>query len=277
MRIVRDEALQNELEENGFITFPCLNTDTVRQLSLLFDSVKEAHVFNGKYHHSTFHTGDIALSKKVSDAITHCIQTAITDLFIDYEVFVANFMIKEPGEVSEVCPHQDWTYVDENKFQSLNLWIPLQDVNEDNGCLTMLKGSHSLFYSHRPSPQYPGIFDPVMDKVRNHMESVPMKSGEGILFYHSLLHGSLPNLTNQRRVNIVVGLHNKGAQLQHLVFKPSEEKIYEYVILPEEFSKIMLPGFLESKTPEAIMQPVFPQITQPSFLAHFPNLSDSND
>ena len=35
-------------------------------------------------------------------------------------------------------PHQDWSIVDEESFRSYNVWIPLVNVDENNGAIQVL-------------------------------------------------------------------------------------------------------------------------------------------
>jgi ectoine hydroxylase-related dioxygenase (phytanoyl-CoA dioxygenase family) len=42
-------------------------------------------------------------------------------------------MVKSKGENGSLHPHQDWNIVDEREFNSYNIWLPLVDVNAENG------------------------------------------------------------------------------------------------------------------------------------------------
>src|SRR5690242_1133759 len=114
--MLTNPELQLQLEQNGFVKFPFLKAETVAKLKLLYGQFESEHLFTGRYHHSTFHIGNRNIAETVDTGIKEIIQKEISKFFFDYELFVANFMVKEPGNESEVPPHQDWTYVDEPKY-----------------------------------------------------------------------------------------------------------------------------------------------------------------
>jgi Phytanoyl-CoA dioxygenase (PhyH) len=268
--MLKENLLQQQLEDKGFVKFPFLNQFEVERLKQLFTRYDDSHPANGRLHHSTFHIGNRIISEQVDKEIKIIIGPAIEKHFCDYELFVANFMIKEPGDKSEVVPHQDWNYVNEPTYMSLNLWIPLQDVDENNGCLTFLPRSHALFNTMRTTPSYPALFEKVMPLAKKNMVHVDMKAGEGILFYHATLHGSPDNKSQIRRLNVVQGIYPKGAQLQHYFFDAVKNEVEQYDISLNDFYRLT-----ESKIPEDL-QPSrkfkfdFPQISETQFFKLYP-------
>jgi ectoine hydroxylase-related dioxygenase (phytanoyl-CoA dioxygenase family) len=76
----------------------------------------------------------------------------------DAQVFTASYVVKEPNPLSVVPVHQDWSFVDdEGEYCSTTCWIPLMDVNEENGALGIVTGSNNYYDVIRasPSPQTP--------------------------------------------------------------------------------------------------------------------------
>lgn len=270
MRILKDINLWHQLSEFGYVTFPFLNAEKVNELMLGFKETEAAHAFKDKYHHSTFHTGNRELAEQVNHIIMGCLQQNLDAIAEQYKVFAANYMIKESSSESEVVPHQDWTYVDEKKFSSFNLWVPLQDVDLSNGCLTFLPKSHKIFFGHRPSPQYPGIFDTVLPGVYSKMVPVEMKAGEGILFNHATLHGSVPNVSGKRRINVVLGMYHSDAQLLHLKQSSDGKLVKEYNMDAAGFQQIANPAFFETNMPQHTYPGVYKQLSMEDFEKLYP-------
>ena len=274
--MLRNQDLQKEFELNGFVKFDFLSPSELSQLLDLYKQYESDHVYSGKYHHSTFHIGQEELAKKVDKEIQAILSGPISKHFKDYNLFVGNFMVKEAHEDSEVVPHQDWTYVDESKYQSLNIWIPLQDVTKDNGCMTFLPKSHNIQPTLRTSPTFVSLFDKVMDKVRENMVPVEMLKGQAVLFSHATLHGSLPNVSGQRRLNVVQGIYSKAAQLQHsFLRKDDNDKIRVYDITVEDFYKLedlVEPTFLNFKKE---IQFDFPSLSEKEFYEYYPQANKS--
>lgn len=71
-----------------------------------------------------------------------------------------------------------------------SFWIPLVDVDEENGCMSLLPGGH------RHSSPYdwqwrPGDFVPELDGLVP--EAMPMRVGDALLIHQHLPHASPPN------------------------------------------------------------------------------------
>ena len=268
--MLKNKVLLSTLQNQGFVNFPFIEQDRLKKIIDLYAEYEVFHVPDGKYYHTTFHIGDKQLSTAVNKGIYDLIGESLDFHFENYSLFTSNFMIKESGLNSEVPPHQDWTYVDETLYQSINIWIPLEDVNIGNGCLTFLPGSHSIMYSHRTSPYCPSVFEKVMPLVRSRMKPVPAKAGEAVVFYNSTLHGSTPNISGKKRLAIVQGIYSKEAQLQHLFVDKETGKISQYNISVDDFHKMKnleRPTFLK---PVQEFPPQFPQLTKSQFLKHYP-------
>lgn len=239
MNILRDEVYQKELEEKGYVVVPFISGEKIELLNQLYTKYESQHPANGKFHHTTFHTGNENLLFEVDKNIKNIINKDIEKICTNYEVFVTNFMIKECGENTVLPPHQDWTLVDEPANMSLNIWFPLHNVSEEQSCMSFLPYSHRIKNTLRVSPNFPGLFDKVMHLVPPKLVNVPLKAGEAVIFYHATLHGSTANVSNKKRINIVAGIYTKGATLYHYYKDRSEQNAVEkYEIKSLDFLKI---------------------------------------
>ena len=99
--------------------------------------------------------------------------------------------------------HQDSPYWPtlEPKDQQVTAWIALDDVDEENGCMRMVPGSH-LWGNHVKWLEALPSFDEVPDLFEGRpvkVVSCPVKKGE-VHFHHALTwHGSGPNLSGRPR------------------------------------------------------------------------------
>jgi len=80
-----------------------------------------------------------------------------------------------------------------------NFWIPLVDVNEENGCLQMLPGGH------RHTPAYEDQWRP--DSFVRELDglvpvAVPMQVGDALLIHQHLPHASPPNRSDHIRWSV---------------------------------------------------------------------------
>ena len=142
------------------------------------------------------------------------------------------FISKAPGEKGILPLHQDWNLVDEKKARSYNLWIPLVDVNEENGAMRLLVGSHTKQETYR-GPNVPPVLYPISSEVDQHMVSLNMKQGEAVLYDHALWHSSPQNRTDQLRLAFVLGAVPKDVELKY--YQQNDDMVEEYASHPNFF------------------------------------------
>lgn len=111
------------------------------------------------------------------------------------------FQIKPPSKVSELNPHQDAPVIDETQQNGLFVWIPLCDINETNGAVYVLPGSH-LWGNHQRSLNVAWPLEKHTATLWKHMIPVYMQKGDVLIWDTALIHASAPNLTETTRVAI---------------------------------------------------------------------------
>src|SRR5690606_33637734 len=79
-------------------------------------------------------------------------------IFDDYVFCVPSLAFKWPGATSIIGPHQDMSFVDESRFRSYAIWIPLVGTSLENGALQVLPGSHLVLDNLRVMPGDPPWF-----------------------------------------------------------------------------------------------------------------------
>ncbi|XDZ65229.1 phytanoyl-CoA dioxygenase family protein [Alphaproteobacteria bacterium LSUCC0684] len=128
----------------------------------------------------------------------------------DILVWGSTFFIKEPETESYVSWHQDmkyWGLSDTNG--QVSAWIALNKVDQENGCMQFLPGSHQgEMLDHRDTFSETNILtrgqeadveiDP--DAIR-HVELAP---GQASFHHGKLLHASPPNRSRRRRIGLAV-------------------------------------------------------------------------
>lgn len=113
---------------------------------------------------------------------------------------------KPPKIGNPTPPHQDAYYFMLTPPQAITFWIPIEDVDQENGCLRYVKGSHLKgMRPHRRSNTLgfsQGITDfGTKDDVRNEV-AIPAKLGDILLHHGMTIHRADGNnsLTRSRRV-----------------------------------------------------------------------------
>ena len=227
-RIFTDNKLQQQFDRDGYVVVPFLNEEQVKGLSALFyDMHKEVP---GNFYSSTFNASP-EFKQRINEQAEKAFGPQADAIFTGIKKLGSSYLCKAPGQYSKMPVHQDWTVVDESKFESVTIWVPLVDTNEKNGAIRVLPGSHKFTNTLR-TPNLVSEYANLSDEIWNEMEPLPMKAGEAFIFNHALLHASSPNTTNKERLAITYGIVSSEAQL--MLYHLNEKKSLEKYLMPDD-------------------------------------------
>ncbi|HRG90432.1 MAG TPA: phytanoyl-CoA dioxygenase family protein [Chitinophagales bacterium] len=232
-RIFKDDAMQARFEKQGFLVVPFIDAEEIAYLDKLFDELHPTLPNQGFVSGS--YSPDIDYKKRASNEIVNVFSKHYERLFVNYQPFGAAFLFKMPSQNSELAIHQDWTIVDEEQYVALNCWVPLTDVNEQNGALQIVPGSHYDALKTLRAPTLPFFFSGNDDLVVK--ESIPMcvRAGEAVILNQSVIHYSPPNLSGKIRKAITAGVKSKGAAMEFNYKVPDQTDTVEVFEMPEDF------------------------------------------
>ncbi|MFN8396216.1 MAG: phytanoyl-CoA dioxygenase family protein [Bacteroidia bacterium] len=238
--LFRDQKFQENLDRDGCVVVPFLTPDELKELRAFYDHYHPDGVAPQMRDgiHMTIWCSDRQYKDEIREGIRRIIQPAADRLYQNFRLVTPVFIVKRQGADTTFPIHQDWNVVDETQHRAFNMWIPLHDVDEKNGALWIVKGSHK-FPNHVRGPGYlfPKLYH-LDAHLRPLMEPMAMPAGNALIFYHRVLHGSPPNQNEQPRVVIAtsvlpktVPLHiffQKDAESNLEVYHPHDEFIYEF-------------------------------------------------
>jgi len=231
IKIFQSEKLNQQFEHKGYITIPFLNEKEVEDLKKLYEEKFPESV---KGFYSTSFSTDETVKKEIEEKVNAVFQNKTKEIFNEYNPLGSCYLVKSPGTEGEMPLHQDWTMVDETKYDSITIWIPLINVNKENGAMQVVDGSHRFSDIIR-SPFFKNPLNDIQEDLRNDLKFVSLKAGEAIVFSQALIHCSPPNLSNENRIAITYGLTPKEAQL-YFYYK-NKEGLTEKWEVPNEFFK----------------------------------------
>ena len=189
------DSIIRELKEDGIIEDEGLELPFETRLAQV--AGEHANRFGRSWRDqvATFEIFDLHYSPRLVDAIE---QLTGTDV-IGHPVF--NARPKLPGQQLTVVPwHQDSGYFGTVSETSLipTVWIPLVPVDETNGCLQVVAGSHRLGVVDHHTEEREGKFLEVMDELieDSRIVTCPMEVGDALVFHNLTLHRSLPHTTS---------------------------------------------------------------------------------
>ena len=238
---LRDKKRERDFARDGFVTFPLLNGEEVKQLRDIYFHYKDRHLTQQGILHSTSDTNDYDLISQINRKITEIMTPAVDRILEDYEPLIAGFLTKEIGDVSATEFHQDPTLVDENEFVSANVWVALQDTQAANGNLRVVKGSHRLKPCIRATPDCPMAFRLIKNDLIHFATEVPVSAGEAVLLNHQTIHGATDNHSGCERIAIAMAVKPKRAEwcFYFLEKNAPHDQIEKYTIDGDAFARLI--------------------------------------
>ncbi|MDG2278152.1 MAG: phytanoyl-CoA dioxygenase family protein [Pseudomonadales bacterium] len=120
-----------------------------------------------------------------------------------------NWFIKDAGDGKFVSLHQDANYWGLEPHDVVTAWIALSDASPDTGPMAFLPGSHrGALYDHENTYAENNLLSRgqvSVAQVSNEETSLaPLAAGEMSLHHVRLLHGSGPNVSQDRRIGMVL-------------------------------------------------------------------------
>lgn len=104
--------------------------------------------------------------------------------------------------------HQDEAFRDPNfEYNELTVWVPLQEVTTENGCLQFVPGSHRIpVLQHRSANNDPTSQAVECTEAIDEASAVPcpLKPGGATLHHHRTLHRSSPNVSGAPRYTYIM-------------------------------------------------------------------------
>lgn len=211
--VLRDPKLQREFDRIGYVQVPFLTEEEVEYLKqMFFETLSESYgAKTGQEtdfktdkeitYDFTFIDRNPEYKKLVFKIITEIFKKRVDEYLNDYTPIIANYIRKKEGG-GEVPLHQNWAFVEEEKFTSVSIWVPLVDSNEQNGTLQMVDGSHKKFGRLR-GPLIPWELEGIKHEIiKNHLTPMNVKAGTGVILDDSIVHYSNINTTSGLRLTI---------------------------------------------------------------------------
>src|SRR5262249_33377000 len=153
--IFKDADLERQLSVNGHVRIPLLDRTEVKRLLAIYQEYA-SRLPGGEFWQGTYvsmaHT-DRNYAARVDADLRSVLGAPAAHYFESLKILVFGFFEKVEAGRSFAPPHFHPSFVDEVRCRSLTVWIPLLDVNEDNGAVGVIHGSHTCFaLPHRPAP-----------------------------------------------------------------------------------------------------------------------------
>jgi phytanoyl-CoA hydroxylase len=112
--------------------------------------------------------------------------------------------------------HQDWYYW--KGSHKVSVWIALDDVNIENGCLKVVPGSHKDRFNHEDLREDGFSKSVLPDYIKtDQVKSLPVNRGSIIILDDLTLHASHPNTSGEDRWAFIPTYTDVNWNLNHLL------------------------------------------------------------
>ncbi len=269
---ITDDKLRERIDKEGFCVHGRLSETSLEELKSLFASTHHFENGEGGMFYSVY-SQDLVYRRKVHDDVGAILKPYLDQWLIDYKMMLNSYIVKASGPRSEFYVHQDTTGLDEFAFSPLSLWIPLEDITEQNGAMCVMPGSQKLFSPYR-SISFPAPYDDIHFAVRRYLKPLFMKAGEILVFDNRIVHNSMQNLSGKERVVVISGIFPNEATLQTCWKNPGIADAKIEVIQHKDDYLLTNPNFLvdcharpTTGDTIALVEDEWPKITEAEFAA----------
>lgn len=226
-----DPSTQRKLDEDGYVVIQLLSADELKELKNVF-----LKYFGGEdlqHFTSTNIIRSKEWRKNVANDIRSVIDAPLAKYMINTKFWLPAFLIKPVGEDTEFEIHQDWTFVDEDRFTSGNVWMPLDDTNAENGTLHFIPKSHYKYFKSLRAQTIPKFYQGNEALMKKLTQSLDVKAGQAVIFHHSIVHFTPPNRSKDLRIAVSCGFNSADAPLK-FYYRASDSVVEEYM-MPDNF------------------------------------------
>jgi ectoine hydroxylase-related dioxygenase (phytanoyl-CoA dioxygenase family) len=229
----KNPDIQRAASQSGFAVIDANLNEEVEQLY--------AYISN----HFKFPTTDFYYSlmantyeanKTIQQSLLKILDGFLKTNFTGHKILNASFLAKPANTKEEFLLHQDWCYTDEKSYDAYNIWIPLSDVTAENGAMFFLPGSHLWFDNFRSGSLHSSRITSG-DLLKPHLQTVPLKKGQAIVFNPAVFHGSHPNLSNENRLVVTSTVLPEEAPFLYFQKSETENEVSVFDISADAFLK----------------------------------------
>lgn len=186
-----DPLHDTQFRQRGFVVIPLLSGDEIESLTRAWSERDDAT--RAYPYAATLFSPDADYRRAMSEVAAAMLAPRLAPLVPAAAVVYAGFASKAPREPASLVPfHQDPSFVDEHGWGAANIWVPLVDLDADNGPLFVVPGSHRFNRGRRGFNQV-FAYSECEESLRALACPIYARAGEAIIFAHTLFHFSPAN------------------------------------------------------------------------------------
>jgi ectoine hydroxylase-related dioxygenase (phytanoyl-CoA dioxygenase family)/ubiquinone/menaquinone biosynthesis C-methylase UbiE len=218
-KVMVAEADEKAMEVEGYVIKPFLSPQEIAYMQGLWD--QETAGLTQSMVATTMSTNK-AFREHLHAEICRIFTPKLNAILKDYKPLSGAYIMKRPSPDSALVTHFDWMFVDERRYASLHVWVPLVDVDATNGAFQILPRSHSMVNAWRGQNTLDSIFFNNRTIKAGAAQTLNMKAGEALIYDNRLIHGTPPNTSQYDRLAAgLVMIPNEATPIH--VYTPAEK------------------------------------------------------
>ncbi|MEL6168283.1 MAG: phytanoyl-CoA dioxygenase family protein [Pseudomonadota bacterium] len=197
--------LATDYERDGYVSaVPILDVEGAANHRA---ALEQAETERGPIHYKAkLHTVMTSpLSLATDSQVLDVVEALIGPDILLYDV---TYIIKEPGTESHVSWHQDLTYWGLSGDAQVSMWLALSPATNLSGCMRMIPGSHHEgAFAHETGDDASNVLlqsQTVAGVDEDRAVLCPLAPGEASFHHGWVLHASMPNRSDDRRIGLNV-------------------------------------------------------------------------
>jgi phytanoyl-CoA hydroxylase len=234
-------AIQAIFDEKGFyLAKGVFNSSELDALEVDFDRIVRQITDSGEHVNGRWGGPEMERLNAGATVVTHThnvqqfsakwMQAMLHPRFLEYaEALIGEDIIlhhsklfQKPAENGAPFPmHQDWDYFPTVKDSMIAGIIHVSKATDEMGCLRVFPGSHKLGRLDQSNGNSDAL---AAYPIQNPIETEP---GDVIFFHYFLIHGSMPNRSNETRKTVLVQLHAGDDQVEAGINHPNERLVLQ--------------------------------------------------
>lgn len=202
--IFQDPVLQEKYLQQGYVIIPVLNEEEVKDMLQLHYDTHPAETESPNCYNTSDHVLSIDEKRRIKNVIDKTLKPLFSEHLNGFKAIYVNFIGKKPGENSNRDLHQDYSFCDERVYDGYNIWIPLQDITEENSFFSIVRNSYRFFHSYR-GRYIRHRFEKCSDQITDQFcTNIYPKAGHALIYNTGSLHYTPNNISDATRIAISV-------------------------------------------------------------------------
>jgi non-heme Fe2+,alpha-ketoglutarate-dependent halogenase len=114
-------------------------------------------------------------------------------------------LCKHAHDPSFVSWHQDYKYTSQESAPTVSAWVAISDSTRQSGCMRAIPGSHREgIQEHKATTIENNILTYSVDTDDSRAVDIELKAGEMSLHQANIVHGSLANDSDDKRIGFII-------------------------------------------------------------------------